>query len=247
MIIKGGNYRGGNFLDYIPPPVTAGIKLFLDAGNPESYSGSGTTWTDLSGENNNASIQSGMTYSASNDGVFNFDGGGAAYAQINPGFGYDYGAGVTVNVWAKFTSPVDPEVDGNWERLIDFGNGTPLNNIIWCRDGTSNNMIMDIEGINSSEIAPNPATITWDGWAMYTMLADGTYWKMYKNGVFQGYESNTGVPATVTRDYNYIGKSNWPADSYFKGSMSVVQLYAYALNENQITQNYDAFRRRYGL
>ena len=35
---------------------TDGLVLYLDAGNISSYSGSGTTWTDLSGNSNNGKI-----------------------------------------------------------------------------------------------------------------------------------------------------------------------------------------------
>jgi hypothetical protein len=45
--------------------VTDGLVLCLDAANPKSYPGSGTTWTDLSGNNINASLVNGPTYSSS--------------------------------------------------------------------------------------------------------------------------------------------------------------------------------------
>ena len=38
---------------YNPSIVSSGLVLALDAGNPKSYPGSGTTWTDLSGQSNN--------------------------------------------------------------------------------------------------------------------------------------------------------------------------------------------------
>ena len=44
--------------------VTQNLVLHLDASNASSYPGSGTTWTDLSGANRNATLQSGMTYSS---------------------------------------------------------------------------------------------------------------------------------------------------------------------------------------
>jgi len=56
--------------------VTDGLVLALDAGRTLSYPGSGTTWTDLSGNGNNCTIDaSGFTYNAS--GYFSMtDGGG---------------------------------------------------------------------------------------------------------------------------------------------------------------------------
>ena len=51
--------------------ITDGLVLALDAGNPKSYPGSGTTWTDLSGNGNHVTL-SGTTYNSS--GYFDFDG-----------------------------------------------------------------------------------------------------------------------------------------------------------------------------
>jgi hypothetical protein len=55
-------------------PVTAGLVLYLDAGNPNSYPGSGTTWLDLSGNNNHLTLTN-PSYSMVNDGVFNLEEG----------------------------------------------------------------------------------------------------------------------------------------------------------------------------
>ena len=49
--------------------VTDGLVLALDAANTVSYPGSGTTWTDLSGNGNNGDIKSGVSYS---NNSFNF-------------------------------------------------------------------------------------------------------------------------------------------------------------------------------
>jgi len=54
--------------------VTTGLVLNLDAGNLASYPGSGTTWTDLSGYGNNATLTNGPTYSSANGGSIVFDG-----------------------------------------------------------------------------------------------------------------------------------------------------------------------------
>ena len=51
-----------------------GLVLYLDAGNRASYSGSGTTWTDLSGNSNTGTITNGPTFSAANLGSIVFDG-----------------------------------------------------------------------------------------------------------------------------------------------------------------------------
>ncbi len=53
-----------------------GLVLYLDAGNTASYPSpfTGTTWYDLSGMGNNASLVNGVTYSGINGGSLLFDG-----------------------------------------------------------------------------------------------------------------------------------------------------------------------------
>ena len=57
-----------------PRIVTNGLVLCLDAGNNKSYPGTGTTWTDLSGNGNNGTLTNGPTFSSSNKGSIAFDG-----------------------------------------------------------------------------------------------------------------------------------------------------------------------------
>ena len=57
-----------------PSIVTDNLVLNLDAGDSNSYSGSGTTWTDLSGEGNHATLVNGPTYSSNDGGYLSFDG-----------------------------------------------------------------------------------------------------------------------------------------------------------------------------
>ena len=63
--------------------ITDGLVLNLDAGNSASYSGTGTTWTDLSGNGNNGTITNSPTYNSANGGSFLFD-GSSKYASLTP-------------------------------------------------------------------------------------------------------------------------------------------------------------------
>ena len=57
-----------------PKLVTKGLVLALDAASPKSYPGSGTTWSDLTGNNLNATLFNGPTFSTDNFGTIVFDG-----------------------------------------------------------------------------------------------------------------------------------------------------------------------------
>jgi hypothetical protein len=54
--------------------VTSGLILHLDSGNSGSYPGSGTTWTDLSGNGRNATLINGPVYSSVDGGKIVFYG-----------------------------------------------------------------------------------------------------------------------------------------------------------------------------
>ena len=61
-----------------PKIVTDGLVLALDAGSKKSYSGSGTTWYDLSGNGFNFTLDgSGITHNS--NGYFDLSSGGASY------------------------------------------------------------------------------------------------------------------------------------------------------------------------
>ena len=57
-----------------PRIVNNGLVLCLDASDRNSYPGSGTTWFDVSGKNNNSSLNNGPTYSSDNNGTIVLDG-----------------------------------------------------------------------------------------------------------------------------------------------------------------------------
>lgn len=51
-----------------------GLLLHLDAANPKSYPGSGTLWTDLSGNGTNGTLVNGVGYTGASSGSMVFDG-----------------------------------------------------------------------------------------------------------------------------------------------------------------------------
>jgi len=53
---------------------SSGLVVHLDAGKKESYPGSGTTWYDLTGNNNHGTLTNGPTFSNTNGGAITFDG-----------------------------------------------------------------------------------------------------------------------------------------------------------------------------
>ena len=83
------------------PIITSGLVLFLDAGNTSSYPGSGTTWTDLSGNGNNGTLTNGPTYTSSNGGAIVFDG---INDFVNSGSSISLPGDISVFAWVYASS-----------------------------------------------------------------------------------------------------------------------------------------------
>jgi len=115
----------GAFSMKATPPTpqinTTNLILHLDAGNSSSYSGSGTTWTDLSGEGNDVTLVNGPTYSSNDGGYFDFDGTND-YINANSALPDSFFQGnSTISFWIYFNT-VDSDSQGtssftSWFKL----------------------------------------------------------------------------------------------------------------------------------
>ncbi len=201
-------------------PGTTNAVLNLDATQSISYPGSGSTWTDLSGNGNNATIQGATSFSTNK---FNFSGSVNNYVSVgavNP----DFSKGITVSVTADFGANAN-----NFERLIDFGTGQQSNNIVLYREGTTSNLgFILYNGIGQLAsvtcLAPNAIV---SGMKEYRAVLDGKNCLLYVDGVLKSTTASTVVPATVNRTSNFIGKSNWTGDYPSEVSIQKVAIYNY--------------------
>ena len=73
---ESGTFKVGSSTDF-QLPATNNLKLHLDAANFDSYPGTGTTWTDLSGNNNNFTLD-GSGISWVEGGWFTLNDGGGS-------------------------------------------------------------------------------------------------------------------------------------------------------------------------
>ena len=85
-----------------PKIITTNLTSYLDAANPSSYPGSGTTWTDLSGNNNNFILTNGPTYDNRNGGSISFD--GTDDYLLNNSLVLNYNANFTIQFWFNTNS-----------------------------------------------------------------------------------------------------------------------------------------------
>jgi len=221
--------------NYNPSIITNGLVVCLDAANPKSYPGTGTAWNDLSGNGLNATIGNSPTYSSSNGGILTYAGANSGATATGTSSLLNIGTGdFTAECWAKpsnislFMLPfsLDDNLTGN--GLIFYLSSSPYNFRTWVA-GTAHN--------STAQITNN----TW--YHLVISRASGTVYK-YINGVLDGTHVASGSCST-----GQTVKVAWRYDaSYnFSGPISKVSFYNTALNANQVLQNYNAVRGRFGL
>jgi hypothetical protein len=210
---------------------TGSLLLDLRANSSSSFPGSGSTWFDLSGYSNDATLQSTPTWSSTLGGSFALN--GTDHFSLPSGFS-NFSSGLTVSLYANFGSNTGA---GFWERLFDFGNGPGSNNILFARSGTSADLAFEIYAAG-----PSKGKCTWTGgilsntWATYAVTLNGTNCVIYRDGISRYTQSYTALPNNVNRTSNYIARSNWNADAYFDTGIAAMALYNRALSASEVAE-----------
>jgi hypothetical protein len=209
-------------LAHSPSLVLPGLVLCLDAANPKSYPGSGTIWTDLSGNGNNGTLVNGVGYSGSNLGSLSFDG---VDDYINAGTPSISVGKITVNAWMRITSGsllqhIVDSASNSWHLAILNDNGP----YFW----------------NGSTYHQSAPALTVGQWYMLTGV-QGTTLDIYINGVLgQSIATN----ANVTTNNVNLGRYQ-SASRPFVGNIAQVSIYNRALSAQEIQQNFNALRSRF--
>jgi hypothetical protein len=224
-----------------PPIVTDGLVLCLDAANPLSYPGSGTTWNDLSGQGNSGTLINGPTFNSSNGGSLVFD-GADDYARFNSGL---YGRiSFSLEYWfyqnsiesfsqEMFTSDYTNSGNTSNPGIEIYSSGTTL----YFRSNYNNGT------------RPATTTISAQVWnhvvAVCTVDSSIT---LYLNGV----EGNSNIPSNPYITWNNEPLNLGAITGYsilipFSGKISIGKIYNRALSASEVLQNYEATKTRFGL
>jgi hypothetical protein len=210
-------------LSHSPSLVLPGLSLCLDAANSKSYPGSGTTWTDLSGRGNNGTLVNGVGYNSGNLGSLSFDG---VNDYANNG-AITTGGKISVNSWIKINT------GGILQHIVDSSSNS------WHLAILIDNRPYFWNGSTYHQSAQILSTSTW---YMITGVQSSTL-DIYVNGVLsQSLSSNVNITT------NNVNLGRWQnGGRQYNGNIAQVSIYNRALTAQEIQQNFNATRSRYGI
>ena len=226
-------------LSHSPSIVLDGLVLCLDAGNPKSYPGSGTTWTDLSGNGNNGTLVNGVGYSGSNLGSLSFDGVDDRGTFTTP---ITSTSNQTYEIWTNAIASASAAQ--GYAYLLHTNNA----------DSTTGNSYMNI-GIRPTQqyfatfngahttmelgVTANTSNII-----QIVLTWDGSTQRAYANGISKNSQALTGTPQNFSTTTSF-GDDKSTTYRMIQGNIYSIKIYSRALSAAEIQQNYNALKSRY--
>lgn len=249
------------------PVVDSSLKLWLDAAQTTSYSGSGSTWTDLSGNGNNGTLTNTQNFSTTNGGQFAYPvtpstiSGTEPWTRLPDSLMNNRAAG-TISFWLQYTA-----VTRISNYHDDYGQALTGRQI----DGTGTWAVLSVSGFVNSGGSPVLGTtgkIYWhprNGIVPANSTANLAYNTIYNvvmtfNSSQCQFYINGALDSTTSGDYSVSSSSTaingfseaiflYGGEYYMPWSGFVYQMMVYnrALTTDEITTNFNALRGRYGI
>jgi|688.fasta_scaffold01731_8 hypothetical protein len=213
-------------LQHNPSIVTSGLIACFDPANPRTYSGSGTTIYDASGNGYTGTLVNGVTYTTSNGGLFVLDGTDDYIdIPINLSTTNYTIMGVSRYIGATGRNRTFSAKNNNW--LMGHWSGTTENHYA--------------EGWVTA-VGAGPGDNNWRIYAASGNISGDSY-NFYVNGVL-----NTGPSTGGSAGPNGFAIGSYAGSSEFSNAqIGFMLVYNTVLTAAQIAQNFNAYRGRYGI
>jgi len=227
--------------------VTDGLVLYLDAANQKSYSGTGTTWTDLSGYNNNGTLVNSPIFS---NGLIILDGTND-YVSIN-GNANLYSSNFTWQSWHYYTAG-GTSLSAMWWSEI-----TVKNFLIAYANINLTSSYMRLDTLSSIYQSPSSGT-NYNGfsgqngtqlpllnnWVQTTLIKNGTTFTLYWGTTIKWQITIPNWVISNTSQQIHFGAKSGTFASAMK--LSSLMMYNRAITTDELSQNYNSLRGRFGL
>ena len=236
-----------------PLIVTDGLTFLVDAGDGNSYGGSGSTWTDMIGGKNGTIYNA--PFDSSNYGSFDFN-GTTSNVEFTNSSDFDPGTGdFSAAVWFKCDDPTD------LNYLLSSGNyNSPTPGwTMWISDSNISVRCKAGSSYGTSQRASMLKSFSDTGWNYLTMVIDRTNDLIigYLNGSTSGFavgggpnnQDMSGFGSIASGENLRIGDNTATFAFYtHDGHIASVKMYkGKALTAAEVLQNYNAGKARFGL
>jgi hypothetical protein len=224
-----------------PPSVNLGNMLAIDAGNATSYSGSGATWNDLSGNSNTITLNGGYGYSSADGGYITFN-GTSAYGVATHNSTLNATSGFSIEFWVNHVAGDYIVVSKSpYTGGPDYQNG---NYMTWL--GSTYHLFTSNDNPGNANYFANYDAVV-NTWNQLVFTYDGTNAYFYKNGATGSTTTAYGPTILAATTENlFIGKRK-DGYGFLDGKLSIVNLWNYAITHTQIATNFNEYKSRYGL
>jgi hypothetical protein len=220
--------------------VSNGLVLCLDAANKRSYPGTGTTWTDLSGNSNNFSLINGPTFSNTNLGNIVFD-GTDDYLLISS-LVWDYNVNFTIQFWFNTNSLGGANGYG---LFFNGSTGANTNRVQIAGDSNGSIYLNTVGSSVGDDFVSAAGLVTVGKWFNFAAVRNSGVITTYLNGTSV---ASGNVNYSVSQQSNlYVGfVRSSGALWYLNGRMSSILINNRVLTASEILQNYNAVKSRFG-
>lgn len=221
--------------------VTSGLVMHLDAGNAASYPGTGSTWTDLSGNGNNATLVNAPIYSSTNGGQIAFN-GSTQFATMPRSVADSFSLELWINTtssggsssgeWWNGLAILDADVSGSGN---DFGLAIGAGRLMF---GTG----------NPDSTLKTTSTYNSGSWMQIVATRNNTTGarQIFVNGalVVSDTASTQSLNAATQMA---LARFQSASVGFLACNVAIVRACNIAFSADQVTQNFNANRGRFGL
>lgn len=236
-------------VSYNPSIVTDQLLLCLDPGNTKSYPGSGTAFSDISGNGNHATLVGSPTFNSTNGGTFTTD-GSTQYGYIPYSASLCPSAAISYGCWAY---RADWNVTTNKKMLSKTQSGGYN---LAMNDNTVGYINGSIFISGAYRAALYPLSSMTPGWHCIMITCDGQYTRIYVDGVLGGTDNRGSVGTiqySVNNNFVYGSEANTGGSNSvvtvesWAGAMGPAFVYGKQLTAAEVAQNFNAYRGRFGI
>jgi hypothetical protein len=238
--------------------VTNGLVLHLDAAQRRSYSGSGTVWTDLSGNSNNGSFTGTVGFNSTNGGELLFSSGSYASVPNNSTVAFAPGNSFTITSWFEITQDLPRFIQSSIEYasllcIVGKGNFTGSIGLSISQEISPSTYKFFIAGARPVDWGPVVSTtgileVLKNTKYYYCLTVTPNLTSLYVNGVLIGISTASAATGSYINTNWKIGRGDAaPGGNAVSSPVKVysTSFYNRALSDAEILQNYNATKSRF--